>query len=88
MSIWTILAWGAKVSVLPVTRSSKRTPMAIDQIALADGHVGPIGAVHADHAQPQGIGARKCAQPHQGGRHRDLGRAGELGQLLGSALRG
>ena len=28
-SMWMILAWGQKCSILPVTRSSKRAPMAI-----------------------------------------------------------
>ncbi len=50
------------------------------KVAVAGAHVGPVGAVHADHAQPEGIGAGKGSQAHQGGRDRGPGFAREFGE--------
>ena len=36
-----------------------------EQIALGRAHVGPVGAVHADHAEPERIGPGESSQPHE-----------------------
>ena len=54
---------GAYVSSLPVTRSSKRMPSAIEQIGLLDGVVDPRLAVHAHHAEASGWVAGKPPSP-------------------------
>jgi len=50
-------------------------------IAVLHRHVGFEGAVHAEHAEEQGVGRRKGAQPHQRAGQRILEQAAETRQL-------
>ena len=50
-----------------------------DQIGLIHGHVRRVGAVHAQHAEPQVVAAGKAAQPHQGVGDR---RGGEFAEFV------
>jgi hypothetical protein len=52
MSMWIFLELGEKASSRPVMRSSKTGADADHDIAIMHRHVGFIGAVHAQHAQP------------------------------------
>ena len=79
MSAWTILAYGAKLSSLPVTRSSKRAAEGDDQVGLLQRGDGGDRAVHARHAHVQRVAVGEGAERHQGGGD---GRAGELGEDL------
>ena len=63
MSTWMILAWGANSSTLPVALSSNLAPTAMMQVGVGDGHVRRVGAVHAEHAQEQGMVAGKPPRP-------------------------
>lgn len=54
-----------------------------DQVGVVDGHVGGVGAVQAQHAEPQAlVVAGEAAQPHEGGRHRDVQVSGQPGEGL------
>jgi hypothetical protein len=55
MSTWMILASGAKALILPVTRSSKRAPRRDQQVAALHGGDRGVHAVHARHAEMQGV---------------------------------
>ena len=70
-SPWIFLRVGAYVSSLPVTRSSKRMPSAIEQVGLLDRLVDPRLAVHAHHAEAERMGRREPAEAEQRRRHRD-----------------
>ena len=48
-----------------------------EQVALVAGHVGGLGAVHADHAGGEGVGPGEAAAAHDGDGHRGV-------QLLGN----
>ncbi len=54
-----------------------------EHIASADGHVGVVGAVHAQHAGPERIACGEGAEPHQGRDDRDLKSSREGPELLG-----
>ena len=85
MSAWMITACGAKVSSLPVTRSSKRVPSAISRSAFCSAVTADDRAVHAGHAEVLGVAVRERAARHQRGDHRDAGELGQLAQLRGGA---
>ncbi len=51
-------------------------------IAFMHGHIGLIGAMHAEHTHKQRVGAGKCPQPHQGVRAGIAQQAYELGERL------
>ena len=51
-------------------------------VAPVHGQVGFIGAVHAQHAEVQGVRGRKRTQPHHRQRARKAGQAHELGEQL------
>ena len=53
-----------------------------DQVGVADGHVGGIGAVHAEHADPEGIVCGKAAQGHERGRDRNLLRTRQPDEVI------
>jgi hypothetical protein len=53
-----------------------------EEVRLHDRHVGPIGPVHSQHAQRQGMIAREAAQPHQGHGHRNTQLFRKKGELL------
>ena len=53
-----------------------------NQVGVADGHVGGIGAVHAEHADPERIVGRETAQGHERGRDRDVEGPGQPEQFL------
>ena len=48
---------------------------------MVHGHVGFIGAVHAQHPQRLRVRRRESAQPHQGGGHRQLQLFHQFAQL-------
>ena len=81
--MWMNLARGANSDSLPVIRSSKRAPMAHDQIGLVHRVVGRPGAVHAEHPQPLLVRGREAAQPHHRAGDGEPVRRGQLGQLGG-----
>ena len=85
MSTWMILASGAKAEILPVTRSSKREPEGDEEIGLLHGGDGGVVAVHAGHAQAQGVGVGEGAAAHEGGDDGDPGAGGQLEEGLGPA---
>ncbi len=60
----------------------KAGPDADEKIAVADGHVGEIGAVHARHAEKERVRAREGAEAHEGRCDRELGPSGEGPQLI------
>ena len=86
-SMWMNVASGAKVCRLPVTRSSKRTPDRDDEVGLADGVVGVLGAVHAEHAHGQVVVFGEAALADERGGHGDVAVDGQLAQLVGRARR-
>ena len=79
--MWTIFACGQKLSISPVTRSSKRAPIAISTSQSVHGHVGFVGTVHAEHAEVLRVGCRKRTQAHQGLRDRITQQTCEFGQF-------
>ena len=72
-SIWMIRARGAKVSTLPVARSSKRAPTQISRSHSSIAVLAARRAVHAEHAEEARRVGRQAAQALQG---RDRGDAG------------
>ena len=81
MSTWMIVASGAKLSSLPVTRSSNRTPTAEDQVAVGDGVVGVHRPVHAQHAERELVVLGEGTDARQRVRDRDVGVQRQLAQL-------
>ena len=63
-------------------RSSKRAPMQIITSQSCIVHVGLVGAVHAEHAEPLRIGRRIGAEPHQRRGDRKAGEPRELAQQV------
>ena len=53
-----------------------------EDVGLGHGHIGAVGAVHAQHPHPQGVVAGESAQAHEGAGHRDLQARGELVEFL------
>lgn len=53
-----------------------------EQVALGGAHIGPVGTVHADHAQGERIGSGKSTQSHEGHGHRNLGATRQAGQIF------
>ncbi len=82
MSMWTMKAFLANSSLLPVTRSSKRTPSARSRSHSIDGVVRIHAAVHAEHVEEQRIVAADGAQAHHGRRDGDAGLVDERAQLF------
>ena len=64
MSMWMNFARGANSDSLPVIRSSKRAPIAHDQVGLVHRVVGGARAVHAEHPEPLVVRRREGAEPH------------------------
>ena len=58
-----------------------------EHVAAVHGHVGRIGAVHAEHAEPQGMVAGKSPKPHQRGGHRALTEFRQADQFGGAVGR-
>ena len=81
MSAWTIVASGAKLDSLPVTRSSNRAPRRDDQVGLLQRGDRGDRAVHAGHAQVLRVAVGERAAGHQRGHDRDAGELGEGAQL-------
>lgn len=52
-----------------------------EKVALGDGHVGVLGAVHAHGAEVERVGAAHGTLAHEGGHHGDLHALGKLGEL-------
>jgi hypothetical protein len=55
-----------------------------EQIAFGSAHVGPVGAMHADHSQPEGIGAGKAPSPMRDMVTGIRALAGQFGQRFGT----
>ena len=53
-----------------------------EQVAAITGHVGGLGAVHADHARGQGVPAGDPPRSHKGNGHRGVNPPGEFPELL------
>jgi hypothetical protein len=51
-------------------------------VAIVHRHVGLVGAVHAEHAEPVLVGRRIGAEPHQGRGDREAGQLDQLAQQL------
>ena len=64
-SMWMNFARGANSDSLPVMRSSKRAPIAHDQVGLVHRVVRGARAVHAEHAEPLLVVGREGAEAHQ-----------------------
>ena len=52
------------------------------EVGVADGFVGGIGSVHAEHAEPLRVIAGECAEAHQGTGHRDAECFGEAAEFF------
>jgi hypothetical protein len=52
------------------------------EVALGDCEVRVLGPVHPEHPEVEGMVAGDTAQPHQGGRDRDLADLGDLHDLV------
>ena len=87
MSMCTILPCLANSLTLPVTRSSKRTPRAKQQVGFVDRIVGVDGAVHAEHLQAEEMFAGKGAQAQERQGDRNAGTLGKRPQLRSGAGR-
>ena len=59
-----------------------------EQVAAVAGHVGGLGAVHADHAGGERVAAGDAAGTHQGDRHGGVDLPGKLAELLVGAAAG
>jgi hypothetical protein len=77
MSKWITFAPGANSDSLPVTRSSKGD----HEVALIEGPVGVLRAVHAGRAEVQRVAVWQSALPHQGDNRRHVQQLDELEQL-------
>src|SRR6185503_9702344 len=53
-----------------------------DQVAVVDGHIGPVATVHAQHSEAERMTCRKGPKPHQGARCRQLKLLGKLPHLI------
>ena len=80
MSMWAIVACGQNSATLPVARSSKRAPIASEQVGLLEQEIGALGGVHAEHAHEKRIIRRHGAEGHERAHHR-------RGQAVGERLR-
>jgi len=80
ISMWIFFEPGENASIRPVMRSSKRAPTHSNGVATMHRHVGLIGAVHAEHAEPVLARRRISAEAHQGGGDRKAGRFDQLAQ--------
>ena len=54
-----------------------------EHVGIVDGKVGRVGAVHAHHAEPQGISGRKCPKPHKRTGYGNLQFAGKARKRVG-----
>ena len=54
-----------------------------EHVAVVDGQIGRICAVHAHHAQPQGVCGRKAPKPHERAGNRNAQLAGKPCESLG-----
>ena len=82
MSMCILIEFGENASVRPVMRSSKRAPTQTIRSQSCIGHVGFVGAVHAQHAEPVFAGCRIGAKAHQGRGDRETGQGGQFTQQL------
>ena len=82
ISIWIFLEWGENASSHPVVEARAD---ANHQIGPVHRHIGFIGAVHAQHAQPIGMIGGERAQTHQRRGERRAGQRLQLAQKRAGA---
>jgi len=65
MSMWTILASGAKAATLPGHAVVEAGPEGHEQVGALHGGDGGVVAVHAGHAEAEGMGVGEGAAAHE-----------------------
>jgi len=60
------LGMGCKAFKLPRHPVVKPNANSNEKVGLANGHIGPVGPMHPEHAQPERIRPWKASKTHEG----------------------
>lgn len=82
MSIWTMVALAQRRRGVLGHAVVEAHAHGNQEVGVADGFVGGIGPVHAEHTEPLRVIAGERAEAHQGTGHRDAQVLGEIAELF------